>query len=113
MRDLVVRICKAMQHAARGATESHTESRPCYRTRALTESVIVFTPDELSESAFDAVEDYRGAVEEPYLSSFSIRLALPQDEIFLYNLDSPVRAPEFELAPIPATQKELRIRIQF
>ena len=47
------------------------------------------------------------------MSTLVVRPALPQDEIFLYDLYSAVRAPEFELAPIPATQKELLIRMQF
>jgi len=47
------------------------------------------------------------------MSTLVVRPALPQDEIFLYDLYSAVRAPEFELAPIPAEQKELLIRMQF
>jgi len=47
------------------------------------------------------------------MSTLVVRPALPQDEIFLYDLYSAVRAPEFELAQIPATQKELLIRMQF
>ena len=47
------------------------------------------------------------------MSTLAVRPALPQDEIFLYDLYSAVRAPEFELAPIPATQKEQLIRMQF
>ena len=47
------------------------------------------------------------------MSTLVVRPALPQDEVFLYDLYSAVRAPEFELAPIPATQKELLVRMQF
>jgi len=47
------------------------------------------------------------------MSTLAVRPALPRDEIFLYELYSAVRAPEFELAPIPATQKEQLIRMQF
>jgi ribosomal protein S18 acetylase RimI-like enzyme len=47
------------------------------------------------------------------MSTLVVRPALPQDEIFLYDLYSAVRAPEFDLAPIPAEQKELLIRMQF
>jgi GNAT superfamily N-acetyltransferase len=47
------------------------------------------------------------------MSTLVVRPALLQDEIFLYDLYSAVRAPEFELAPIPAPQKEILIRMQF
>ncbi len=47
------------------------------------------------------------------MSTLAVRPALPQDEIFLYDLYSAVRGPEFELAPIPAAQKEQIIRMQF
>jgi ribosomal protein S18 acetylase RimI-like enzyme len=47
------------------------------------------------------------------MSTLAVRPALPQDEIFLYELYSAVRGPEFELAPIPAAQKEEIIRMQF
>jgi ribosomal protein S18 acetylase RimI-like enzyme len=47
------------------------------------------------------------------MSTLAVRPALPQDEIFLYELYSAVRAPEFALAPISATQKEDLIRMQF
>jgi GNAT superfamily N-acetyltransferase len=47
------------------------------------------------------------------MSTLVVRPALPQDEVFLYDLYSAVRASEFELAPIPAEQKELIIRMQF
>lgn len=40
-------------------------------------------------------------------------LSQEQDEIFLYDLYSAIRAPEFDLAPIPASQKEVLIRMQF
>jgi ribosomal protein S18 acetylase RimI-like enzyme len=47
------------------------------------------------------------------MSTLAVRPALPQDEIFLYELYSAVRAPEFAQAPITATQKEDLIRMQF
>jgi len=47
------------------------------------------------------------------MSTLVVRPALPQDEIFLYDLYSAVRAPEFELAQIPAAQIDLLIRMQF
>jgi GNAT superfamily N-acetyltransferase len=47
------------------------------------------------------------------MSTIAVRPAIPQDEIFLYELYSAVRAPEFALAPISATQKEELIRMQF
>jgi len=47
------------------------------------------------------------------MSTLAVRPALPQDEIFLYELYSAVRGPEFALAPIPAQQKEDLIRMQF
>ena len=47
------------------------------------------------------------------MSTLAVRPALPQDEIFLYDLYSAVRGPEFELAPISAAQREQIIRMQF
>src|SRR5271163_803310 len=47
------------------------------------------------------------------MSTVVVRPALPQDEIFLYDLYSAVRGPEFALAPIPAAQKDELIRMQF
>lgn len=47
------------------------------------------------------------------MSTLAVRPALPQDEIYLYELYSAVRAPEFALAPISPTQREHLIRIQF
>jgi len=47
------------------------------------------------------------------MSTLAVRPALPQDEIFLYELYSAVRGPEFALAPIPADQKEHLVRMQF
>lgn len=47
------------------------------------------------------------------MSTLAVRPALPQDEIFLYELYSAVRGPEFDLAPIDATQKEHLMRMQF
>lgn len=47
------------------------------------------------------------------MSTLAVRPALPQDEIFLYELYSAVRAEEFAQAPITATQKEHLMRMQF
>jgi len=47
------------------------------------------------------------------MSTLAVRPALSQDEIFLYDLYSAVRGPEFALAPISATQREQLIRTQF
>ncbi len=47
------------------------------------------------------------------MSTLAVRPALPQDEIFLYELYSAVRAPEFALAPITPTQREHLMRRQF
>lgn len=47
------------------------------------------------------------------MSTLAVRPALPQDEIFLYEIYSAVRGPEFDLAPIDATQKEHLLRMQF
>ncbi len=47
------------------------------------------------------------------MSTLAVRPGLPQDEIFLYELYSAVRAPEFEHAPMTATQKEHLMRMQF
>jgi ribosomal protein S18 acetylase RimI-like enzyme len=47
------------------------------------------------------------------MSTLAVRPALPQDEIFLYDLYSAVRAPEFALAPVTPAQREELIRMQF
>jgi GNAT superfamily N-acetyltransferase len=47
------------------------------------------------------------------MSTLAVRPALPQDEIFLYELYAAVRGPEFELAQISAAQREQIIRMQF
>ena len=47
------------------------------------------------------------------MSTLAVRPALPQDEIFLYELYAAVREPEFALAPITADQKQQLIRMQF
>jgi ribosomal protein S18 acetylase RimI-like enzyme len=47
------------------------------------------------------------------MSTLAVRPALPQDEIFLYELYSAVRAPEFALAPVTPAQKEHLMRMQF
>jgi GNAT superfamily N-acetyltransferase len=45
--------------------------------------------------------------------TLAVRPALPQDEIFLYDLYMAIRGPEFASAPITAAQREHLIRIQF
>ena len=47
------------------------------------------------------------------MSTLAVRPALPQDEIFLYELYSAVREPEFAFAPVTADQREHLIRMQF
>ena len=47
------------------------------------------------------------------MSTLAVRPALPQDEIFLYELYAAIRAPEFALAPITETQRVELIRMQF
>jgi ribosomal protein S18 acetylase RimI-like enzyme len=47
------------------------------------------------------------------MSTLAVRPALPNDEIFLYDLYSAIRSPEFALAPITAAQREHLIRMQF
>jgi len=47
------------------------------------------------------------------MSTIAVRPALPQDEIFLYELYRTIRGPEFELAPITPDQREHLIRLQF
>jgi GNAT superfamily N-acetyltransferase len=47
------------------------------------------------------------------MSTLAVRPALPQDEIFLYDLYSAVRGPEFALAPVTPAQREHLIRMQF
>jgi ribosomal protein S18 acetylase RimI-like enzyme len=47
------------------------------------------------------------------MSTLAVRPALPQDEIFMYELYSAIRGPEFALAPITPTQREHLIRLQF
>jgi ribosomal protein S18 acetylase RimI-like enzyme len=47
------------------------------------------------------------------MSTLAVRPALPQDEIFLYDLYRAVRGPDFDLAPITAEQKEHLLRMQF
>lgn len=47
------------------------------------------------------------------MSTIAVRPALPQDEIFLYDLYFAIRGPEFALAPLTATQREHLIRMQF
>jgi len=47
------------------------------------------------------------------MSTIAVRPAVALDEIFLYELYSAVRGPEFALAPITPTQREHLIRMQF
>jgi ribosomal protein S18 acetylase RimI-like enzyme len=47
------------------------------------------------------------------MSTLAVRPALPQDEIFLYDLYLAIRGPEFAQAPLTATQREYLIRMQF
>jgi GNAT superfamily N-acetyltransferase len=47
------------------------------------------------------------------LSTLAVRPALPQDEIFLYELYVAIRGPLFAMAPITPTQREHLLRMQF
>ena len=47
------------------------------------------------------------------MSTLAVRPALPADEIFLYELYSAVRGPEFALAPISPNDREHLLRMQF
>lgn len=47
------------------------------------------------------------------MSTLAVRPALPQDEVFLYDLYEAVRGPEFEAAPITPAQKQHLLRMQF
>jgi GNAT superfamily N-acetyltransferase len=47
------------------------------------------------------------------MSTLAVRPALPQDEIFLYDLYSAVRGPEFALAAVTPAQREQLIGMQF
>lgn len=47
------------------------------------------------------------------MSTLAVRPALPQDEIFLYDLYAAIRGPQFEQAPITAAQREHLLRMQF
>jgi GNAT superfamily N-acetyltransferase len=47
------------------------------------------------------------------MPTLAVRPALPQDELFMYELYSAIRAPEFALTPLTAEQKEHLMRIQF
>ncbi len=47
------------------------------------------------------------------MSTLAVRPALPQDEIFLYDLYAAIRGPLFALAPINQTQREHLLRMQF
>ncbi len=47
------------------------------------------------------------------MSTLAVRPALPQDEIFLYELYVAIRGPLFALAPITPNQREHLLRMQF
>jgi GNAT superfamily N-acetyltransferase len=47
------------------------------------------------------------------MSTLAVRPALPQDEVFLYDLYFAIRGPEFALAPITPAQRTELIRMQF
>jgi GNAT superfamily N-acetyltransferase len=47
------------------------------------------------------------------MSTLAVRPALPEDEIFLYELYRAVRGPQFDLTPLTAEQKEHMLRFQF
>lgn len=47
------------------------------------------------------------------MSTLAVRPALPQDEIFLWELYVAVRGPMFEQAPITPAQREHLLRMQF
>ena len=47
------------------------------------------------------------------MPTLAVRPALPQDEIFLYDLYSAIRGPEFAQALLTPTQREFLIRMHF
>jgi GNAT superfamily N-acetyltransferase len=47
------------------------------------------------------------------MSTLAVRPALPQDEIFLYELFVAIRGPQFAHAPITPAQRESLLRMQF
>jgi GNAT superfamily N-acetyltransferase len=47
------------------------------------------------------------------MSTLAVRPALPQDEIFLYELYVAIRGPSFAQAPLTPTQREHLLRMQF
>jgi len=47
------------------------------------------------------------------MSTLAVRPALPEDEIFMYELYSAIRKPEFAQAPLTPNQLEHLIRMQF
>ena len=47
------------------------------------------------------------------MSTLAVRPALPQDEIFLYELYVAIRGPLFALAPITAVQRQHLLQMQF
>src|SRR5260370_37477385 len=47
------------------------------------------------------------------MSTLAVRPALPQDEIFLYELYVAIRGPQFARAQLTAAQREQLLRMQF
>ena len=47
------------------------------------------------------------------MSTLAVRPALPQDEIFLYELNVAIRGPQFAQVPLTAAQREQLLRMQF
>ena len=47
------------------------------------------------------------------MSTLAVRPALPQDEIFLYELYVAIRSPQFAQVPLTAAQREQLLRMQF
>jgi GNAT superfamily N-acetyltransferase len=47
------------------------------------------------------------------MSTLAVRPALPQDEIFLYELYVAIRGPQFANAPITVAQRDHLLRMQF
>lgn len=47
------------------------------------------------------------------MSTLAVRPAMPQDEIFLYDLYVAIRGPDFARAPITGEQREHLLRMQF
>jgi len=47
------------------------------------------------------------------MSALAVRPALPQDEVYLYELYVAIRGPLFALTPLSASQQEHLLRMQF